>query len=63
MSKYIDADVYMKKLANIAKHFARSDAQQALMGRAMYCLEQMPAADVEPAALCAAAGRDKREDE
>lgn len=46
MAKYIDADEFMVKIANIAKAFATSEKQQALMGRIMYCLEKQPAVDV-----------------
>uniref|UniRef100_UPI0040574AC3 hypothetical protein n=1 Tax=Acetatifactor sp. TaxID=1872090 RepID=UPI0040574AC3 len=44
MSRLIDADEFMIKLAAIAKEFAKSDKQKALMGRAMYCLENQPTA-------------------
>lgn len=40
--RLIDADEYEKHLASIAKTFARSDAQKSLMGRAIFCLENVP---------------------
>lgn len=37
--RLIDADALIDTMAIIAKKFARSDAQKALMGRVMYIIE------------------------
>ena len=44
----IDADALLVKQANIAKTFARSDAQKSLMGRVMYNTEHAPTIDAIP---------------
>lgn len=40
--RLIDADKFLISIASIAKTFAKSDAQQALMGRVMYNLSCQP---------------------
>ena len=45
MARMIDADALLVKQANIAKTFARSDAQKSLMGRVMYNTEHAPTID------------------
>lgn len=37
--KLIDADAMTEKMAMVAKKFAKTDAQKALMGRVIYILE------------------------
>ena len=46
--KLIDGDALIAKQANIAKTFARSDAQKSLMGRVMYNTEKAPTIDAIP---------------
>ena len=46
--RLINADALLVKQANIAKTFARSDAQKSLMGRVMYNTEHAPAIDAIP---------------
>lgn len=46
--RLIDADALVAKQANIAKTFARSDAQKSLMGRVMYNTESAPTIDAIP---------------
>ena len=46
--RLIDADALIAKQANIAKTFARSDAQKSLMGRVMYNTESAPTIDAIP---------------
>ena len=48
MDRLIDADALLVKQANIAKTFARSDAQKSLMGRVMYNTEHAPTIDAIP---------------
>lgn len=50
MARLIDADALIAKQASIAKHFAKSDAQKALMGRVMYNTECAPTVDAVPVA-------------
>lgn len=40
--RLIDADALIDTIAIIAKKFAKTDAQKALMGRVMYHLERKP---------------------
>lgn len=40
--RLIDADILITKIAYVAKHCARSDAQKALAGRIFYIIENMP---------------------
>ncbi len=42
MARAIDGEVLELEIANIANKLAKSDAQKALMGRVMYCVEHMP---------------------
>lgn len=42
MARAIDAKLLELEIANIANKLAKSDAQKALMGRVMYCVEHMP---------------------
>ena len=42
MARAIDGELLELEIANIANKLAKSDAQTALMGRAMYCVEHMP---------------------
>ena len=46
--RLIDADALLVKQTNIAKTFARSDAQKSLMGRVMYNTEHAPTIDAIP---------------
>ena len=46
--RLIDADALIAKQANIAKTFARSDAQKSLMGRVMYNTDNAPTIDAIP---------------
>ena len=46
--RLIDADALLAKQANIAKTFARSDAQKSLMGRVMFNAENAPTIDAVP---------------
>ena len=46
--RLIDADALIAKPANIAKTFARSDAQKSLMGRVMFNTEKAPTIDAIP---------------
>ena len=46
--RLINADALLVKQANIAKTFARSDAQKSLMGRVMYNTQQAPTIDAIP---------------
>lgn len=46
--RLIDADALLVKQTNIAKTFARSDAQKSLMGRVMYNTEHAPTVDAIP---------------
>lgn len=48
MGRLIDADGLNETLAIVAKKFAKSDAQQALMGRVMYIIDHKPAIEAEP---------------
>ena len=48
MARLIDADALLVKQANIAKTFARSDAQKSLMGRVMYNTQQAPTIEAIP---------------
>ena len=48
MARLIDADALLVKQTNIAKTFARSDAQKSLMGRVMYNTEHAPTIDAIP---------------
>ena len=48
MARMIDADALLVKQTNIAKTFARSDAQKSLMGRVMYNTEHAPTIDAIP---------------
>lgn len=50
--KLIDGDALIAKQANIAKTFARSDAQKSLMGRVMYNTEKAPTIDAIPVVRC-----------
>lgn len=45
MAKYIEKNEAQKRIASIAT-LAKSDAQEALMGRVLYCIDHIPAADV-----------------
>ena len=40
--RLIDADALIDTIAIIAKKFAKTDAQKALMGRVMYIIEHRP---------------------
>ena len=40
--RLIDADALLDTIAIIAKKFAKTDAQKALMGRVMYIIEHRP---------------------
>lgn len=40
--RLIDADALIETIAIVAKKFAKSDAQKALMGRVMYILDHKP---------------------
>ncbi len=42
MARAIDGELLELKIENIANKLAKSDAQKALMGRVMYCVEHMP---------------------
>lgn len=42
MERAIDGELLELEIANIANKLAKSDAQKALMGRVMYCVEHMP---------------------
>lgn len=42
MERAIDGELLELEIANIANELAKSDAQKALMGRVMYCVEHMP---------------------
>ena len=42
MARAIDGELLELEIANIANKLAKSDAQKALMGRVMYCVEHMP---------------------
>lgn len=42
MKRAIDGELLELEIANIANKLAKSDAQKALMGRVMYCVEHMP---------------------
>ena len=42
MVRAIDGELLELEIANIANKLAKSDAQKALMGRVMYCVEHMP---------------------
>ena len=42
MARAIDGEILELAVANIANKLAKSDAQKALMGRVMYCVEHMP---------------------
>lgn len=42
MARAIDEELLELEIANIANKLAKSDAQKALMGRVMYCVEHMP---------------------
>lgn len=42
MARAIDGELLELEIANIANKLAKSDAQKALMGRGMYCVEHMP---------------------
>lgn len=42
MGRAIDGELLELEIANIANKLAKSDAQKALMGRVMYCVEHMP---------------------
>ena len=42
MARAIDGELLELEIANIANKLAKSDAQKALMGREMYCVEHMP---------------------
>ena len=46
--RLIDADALIAKQANIAKTFARSDAQKSIIGRVMYNTEKSPTIDAIP---------------
>lgn len=48
MGRLIDADGLNETLAIVAKKFAKSDAQQALMGRVMYIIDHKPTIEAEP---------------
>lgn len=41
MARAIDGELLELEIANIANKLAKSDAQKALMGRVMYCVEHM----------------------
>ena len=41
MERAIDGELLELEIANIANKLAKSDAQKALMGRVMYCVEHM----------------------
>ncbi len=43
MARAIDGELLELEIANIANKLAKSDAQKALMGRVMYCVEHSPA--------------------
>lgn len=40
--KPIDADVLKTNIAQIAKYYARSDKQKALVGRILFMIDNMP---------------------
>lgn len=42
MARAIDGELLKLEIANIANKLAKSDAQKALMGWVMYCVEHMP---------------------
>ena len=42
MARAIDGELLELEIAYIANKLAKSDAQKALMGRVMYCVEHMP---------------------
>ena len=42
MARAIDGELLELEIANIANKLAKSDAQKALTGRVMYCVEHMP---------------------
>lgn len=42
MARAIDGELLELEIANIANKLAKSDAQKALMGRVMYCVDHMP---------------------
>ena len=42
MARAIDGELLELEIANIANKLAKSDAQKALMGRVMYCVEHIP---------------------
>ena len=46
--RLIDADALMVNQASIAKTFAKSDAQKALMGRVLYNTDHAPTIDAIP---------------
>lgn len=46
--RLIDAELLTTNIAQIAKNCARSDVQKALIGRILFMIENMPAADVQP---------------
>lgn len=45
--RLIDADVLNHRMATLGR-LARSDAQKALLGRALYIVDNMPTVDAEP---------------
>ena len=47
MVEYIEKNEVQKRIASIAT-IAKSDVQKALIGRALYCIDHIPAADVAP---------------
>ena len=47
MAEYIEKNEVQKRIDSIAT-LAKSDAQEALMGRVLYCIDHIPAADVSP---------------
>ena len=44
----IDVKLLTTNIAQIAKKCARSDAQKALVGRILFMIDNLPAADVQP---------------
>ncbi len=47
--RLIDADALLKRIDNISAHFAKTDQQKALVGRAMYCVDKAPTIHVAAA--------------
>lgn len=46
--RLIDKQKVQTEIALIAKYIAKSDAQQALIGRILFMLDNMPSIDAEP---------------